>query len=108
MFDLVFVKEWIQDLRVQHFVNELFFKDNNVDDQKNKFVPVGRKKYRVNKMGNNFMFDPEYDDLLNELNKGDRELFEWVKDLVFNRTQIVWERAKFNKNNRNELIYDLG
>ena len=107
MFDIVFVKTWIEDLRVQHFVNELFFKDNNVD-QKSKFVGVKRKKNTVSKMGNNHMFDPDNEELLDLLNKYDILLYEWIQDLVFNRTHVVWQRAKYNKNHRNELVYDLG
>lgn len=107
-FDLIFIKDWIQDLRVQHYVNELFFEDNNIDDQQNKFVAVAKKKYSISRMGNNYMFNPENEDILNFLNKHDLKLFEWTKDLVFNRTHVIWERAKENKNNRNELVYDLG
>eukprot|EP01084_Bolivina_argentea_P138032 243099_1 len=107
-FDFVFIKDWIQDLRVQHYVNELFFVDNNVDDQKNKFVAVAKKKYNVPKIGINYMYDPDNEELLKILNKYDMKLVEWIQDLVWNRTHIVWERAKYNKNNRNELVYDLG
>ncbi len=62
--DIVFVKDWVQDLRVQHYVNELFFVDNNVDDQQNSFVAVQKKSYSVNKMGTNYMFDPDNEPLL--------------------------------------------
>ena len=106
--DIVFIKDWINDLRVQQYVNELFFKDNNVDYQKTQFVAVIKPKFVVPKEGTNYMFNPEYEVLLNRLNKYDLKLYEWTQDLVFNRTHIVWERAKYNKNNRNELVYDLG
>eukprot|EP01083_Nonionella_stella_P073169 197636_1 len=109
-FDLVFISDWIRDLRVQHFVNELFFTDNNVDKQRNDegFVAVAKKSYRVSSIGTNYMYDPDNEPLLRHLNQYDLKLFEWVQDLVFNRTHVVWERAKYNKNNRNELIYGLG
>lgn len=107
-FDFIFIKDWIQDLRVQHYVNEIFFKNNNIDDQRNKFVSVGKKQYKVSSLGNNYMFNPENEKILNILNKYDLKLFEWIMDLVFNRTHFVWETSKINKNNRNELIYDLG
>ena len=106
--DIVFVKDWVQDLRVQHFVNELFFVDNNVDDQEKKFVAVKKKSYSVGKMGTNYMFDPDNEPLLDLLNKYDVQLFQWIQDLVFNRTHVVWETSRHNKNNRNELVYDLG
>jgi len=92
--DIVFVKDWIQDLRVQHYVNELFFVDNNVDDQTNKFVAVKKKSYSVSKMGTNYMFDPDNEPLLNLLNKYDLQLFQWVQDVVFNRTHIVYHHPQ--------------
>ena len=108
-FDFIFIKDWIQDLRVQHYVNEIFFKNNNIDDQYNKFVAVGKKQYKVSNLGNNYMYNPENDNILkNILNKYDLKLFQWIMDYVFNRTHFVWETSKYNKNNRNELIYNLG
>ena len=102
------LKDWLRDLRVQHYVNELFFEHNNVDDQRNRFVAVEHKAHSVGKMGTNLMFDPAQEALLETLNQFDGQLYWWMRDLVFNRTRLVWETARENARNRNELVYDLG
>eukprot|EP01083_Nonionella_stella_P067212 177615_1 len=93
-FDLLLTTEWMRDIRIQLYVNQLFWSPW-VDLRRNSFGMDDRiiwdtfKPYRhvVKDRGSNYMISNQNENILREWNYWDLKLYDVAKRIVFDRHQ---------------------
>eukprot|EP01084_Bolivina_argentea_P213350 362366_1 len=88
-FDIVLISEWLNDIRIQLYVNKLLFGEMYKDEM---FVPltVYPFPHRIVDRGRNYMIDKVSKKRLNNLNIWDLELYKFTKELVYNRLKVLF------------------
>eukprot|EP01083_Nonionella_stella_P012312 34933_1 len=88
-FDIVMVSEWLNDIRMQMFVQQLLF--GECFDQRQMFVPLMSYPYphRIHDRGSNYMIQQRDMDRLMEWNRWDIKLYQFTKQLVYYRQSHV-------------------
>ena len=108
------ITEWLNDLRTQVYVNQLFFNATRLDAEGNYLGMKDVNKpypHHVMDKGKNYMISPENEAILYRLNYWDLRAYEMAKSVSFGRVHTVW-RGVFGEGNEtmtdrlNELVYD--
>ena len=110
-FDIILITEWMNDLRSQLYVNQLFFNDTNIEHESH-FIGMDRvnKPYphSVTNRGKNYMISPENEEILYKLNNWDLKVYQYAKQVSFDRIHTVWNDVFDPKDDNafNELLYN--
>ena len=110
-FDILLVTEWMNDIRSQVYVNNLFFRDSHIKHDKH-FIGMDKvnKPYPhfVLNRGKNYMISPENEEILYKLNSWDLKIYQMAKQIVFKRIHTVWNDVwdPNDPDEFNELLYN--
>eukprot|EP01084_Bolivina_argentea_P171858 297728_1 len=96
-FDIVLVDEWMNDMRTQKYVNYLllgaeFNAPNNTYVGMDTAFKRPKKRPISTQRGKNVMIPEEVFQKIYEMNKWDLKLFDYIKQVAFERERGVWKQ----------------